>query len=105
MYAWPDVGARLARLLLVALVALACCACTRGDDVIELTRWTLVTAGNARRDITLPGRFSAQDFVDGSHVVLETVVDMPPGWHDAPATLSIPVFFGSVILDESSSIS
>ncbi len=67
--------------------------------MLELTHWTLVTAPNARRDIKLPERFSATDFAGGSHVVLETVVDTPPRWRGAPATLSIPVFFGSATLD------
>lgn len=92
-------GAFLVRLLLVALVVLACCGCSRHEQVIELTQWTLVEPSGERRPVTLPARFTAHDTDGDGRVVLEVATKVPAAWDGDALSLAIANFPGAAALD------
>jgi hypothetical protein len=97
----PSCGARswgqTFRWLLGAALALLCLGCG-GDDVRTLTAWTVVAPTGARRQVTLPVRFSEDELDARSHVVLETVASIPAAWRGQPVTLALSSFPGTAVL-------
>jgi serine/threonine-protein kinase len=75
------------------------CGCAPAGTVVELTRWSLVTGSGARRDVTLPRRFSSDEYFDAERIVLETTVESPAAWRGGSVTLALPVFNAPVTLD------
>jgi serine/threonine-protein kinase len=69
-----------------------------GDEVRELTRWTLVADSGARRDVELPGRLEPGDGQAAPRATLEATVDVPPDWRDGPLTLALPLVADPVTL-------
>jgi hypothetical protein len=81
------------------LAALLCCACGSGEEIRELTQWTLVAPSGARRAVTLPARFSADDMGTDGHIVLETEFAVPPSWRGGPVSVVLRSSTGPARLD------
>lgn len=91
-------GSGAVRCLFVAILALLCVGCRGHEDVRTLTTWTVMAPSGARRQVTLPARFSADELDARSHVVVESAVSIPDAWRGQPVTLVLLSAPGTAVL-------